>query len=77
MSIYGGFGMREQESRYNITLFDLVLTLSARVYGTLKNRTKEQLDESKAEFKFLAHINKLHRRLTHMEHHKHVKPFFS
>ena len=41
MSIYGGFGQREQESRYNITLFDLVLSLSARVYGTLKSRTPE------------------------------------
>ena len=41
MSIYGGFGLREQESKYNITLFDLVLTLSARVFGTLKNRTSE------------------------------------
>ena len=63
MSIYGGFGLREQESRYNITLFDLVLSLSARVYGTLKNRTPEQLIGNKAEFKFLAHVNKLHRRM--------------
>ena len=31
MSIYGGFGLREQESRYNIMLFDLVLSLSARL----------------------------------------------
>ena len=77
MSIYSGFGLREQESRYNITLFDMVLTLSARVYGTLKNRTSEQLRENQAEFKFLSHINKLHRRLQHMESHKHVKPFFS
>ena len=63
MSIYGGFGLREQESRYNIMLFDLVLSLSARVYGTLKNRTAEQLTDNKPEFKFLAHIHKLHRRL--------------
>jgi len=63
MSIYGGFGLREQESKYNITLFDLVLTLSARVFGTLKNRTAEQLEGNKPEAKFLAHINKLHRRL--------------
>ena len=63
MSIYGGFGMREQESRYNITLFDLVLSLSARVFGTLKNRTGEQLSENKPEFKFLAHVNKLHRKM--------------
>ena len=63
MSIYGGFGLRDQESRYNILLFDLVLSLSARVYGTLKNRTTEQLIENKPEFKFLAHVSKLHRRL--------------
>ena len=77
MSIYGGFGLRDQESRYNIMLFDLVLSLSARVYGTLKNRTTEQLVENKAEFKFLAHVSKLHRRLQAMEEHKRLKPFFS
>ena len=38
MSIYGGFPLREQESKYNITVFDMILTLSARVTGTLKNR---------------------------------------
>ena len=37
MSIYGGFALREQESKYNITVFDLILTLGARVTGTLKN----------------------------------------
>ena len=77
MSIYGGFGLREQESKYNITLFDFVLSLSARVYGTLKNRTAEQLTENKAEFKFLAHLTKLHRRMQVMEEHKRLKPFFS
>ena len=69
--------MRDQESRYNITLFDQVLSLSARVFGTLKNRTPEQLVENKSEFKFLAHINKLHRRLTVMETHKRMKPYYS
>ena len=77
MSIYGGFGLRDQESRYNIHLFDLVLSLSARVFGTLKNRSTEQLMENKAEFKFLAHIAKLHRRLSAMEEHKRLKPYFS
>lgn len=77
MSIYGGFGIREQESRYNITLFDLVLSLSARVYGTLKNRTSEQLSENKPELKFLTHISKLHKRLQMMEEHKQLKPYFS
>ena len=77
MSIYSGFGLRDQESRYNIMLFDLVLSLSARVYGTLKNRTTEQLVENKPEFKFLAHIAKLHRRLSAMEQHKRLKPYFS
>ena len=38
MSIYGGFALREQESKYNITVFDMILTLGARVTGTLKNR---------------------------------------
>jgi len=37
MSIYGGFTLRDQESKYNITVFDMLLTLSARVAATLKN----------------------------------------
>ena len=43
MSIYGGFPLREQESKYNITVFDMILTLSARVTGTLKNRKLSNL----------------------------------
>lgn len=77
MSIYSGFGQREQESKYNITLFDLVLTLSARVYGTLKNRTPDMLQENRAEYRFLLHLHKLHRKLAFMEDHKRLKPYFS
>ena len=44
MSIYSGFGLRDQESKYNIALFDLVMCLSARVGGTLKSRKPEQID---------------------------------
>ena len=77
MSIYGGFALRDQESRYNITVFDLILTLSARVTGTLKNRTSEQLAEHSAEAKFLSHIKKLHSRMQLMENHKNLKPFYS
>ena len=38
MSIYSGFPLRELESKYNLTLFDLVLTLGTRVAATLRNR---------------------------------------
>jgi hypothetical protein len=34
--IYGGFARRDQEIKYNSTLFDLIATLSARVTATLK-----------------------------------------
>ena len=77
MSIYSGFGQREQESKYNYMLFDLVLSLSARVSGTLKNRTPEQLMVNKGETKFLKHVGALHRKLQMWEQHKHVKPYFS
>ena len=77
MSIYGGFALREQESKYNITVFDMILTLGARVTGTLKNRTAENVTQNKAELKFLNHLRKLHHRLQAMEDHKRMKPFFS
>ena len=34
--LYGGFARRDQEIKYNSTLFDLIATLSARVTATLK-----------------------------------------
>ena len=37
MSIYSGFPLRDMESKYNITLFDLVLTLGTRVAATIRN----------------------------------------
>jgi len=37
MSIYSGFPQRELESKYNLTLFDLLLTLGTRVAATIKN----------------------------------------
>jgi hypothetical protein len=33
---YSGFSTRDQETKYNLTLFDLVMTLSARVTASLK-----------------------------------------
>lgn len=33
---YSGFTLREQEMKYNTTLFDLLTTLAARVTATLK-----------------------------------------
>jgi hypothetical protein len=36
---YSGFSTRDQETKYNLTLFDLVMTLSARVTASLKLRT--------------------------------------
>lgn len=77
MSIYSGFPMREMESKYNITLFDLVLTLGARVAGTIKHRTYEQLKQNRSEVKFLMHLKKLHRKLKCLEENKHHKPLFS
>ena len=77
MSIYSGFGLRDSEGKYNITVFDLVLSLSARVGATLKNRKPEHLKLESPEFKFLKHVSTLHRKLQLMEKNKHVKPFFS
>lgn len=33
---FGGFSLRDQELKYSITLFDLVMTLAARVTASLK-----------------------------------------
>jgi hypothetical protein len=33
---YSGFLIPEQELKYNLTLFDLIMTLSARVTASLK-----------------------------------------
>jgi len=92
MSIYGGFALREMEAKYNITVFDLLITLSARVAGTLRNSksstncpplntlvlgTPEQLRNNKAEMKLLLHISKLHKKLKNMENHKRMKPMMS
>lgn len=63
MSIYSGFGLRDQESRYNMTLFDLVLCLSARVGATLKNKKPEHLKIDSPEFRFFKHVSTLHRKL--------------
>jgi hypothetical protein len=35
---FSGFESQEQEAKYNLTLFDLLLTLSARVTASLKLR---------------------------------------
>jgi hypothetical protein len=35
-SAFAGFGMRDQELKYNLTLFDLVMTLAARVGASLQ-----------------------------------------
>lgn len=34
--LFSGFSLRDQELKYNLTLFDLVMTLSARVVASLK-----------------------------------------
>ena len=77
MSIYSGFTLREHESKYNLTLFDMVLTLAARVSGTLKNRDLESIGEHPAEMRFLRHLQKLHRRMAHFEQNKQLRPYFS
>lgn len=77
MSVYGGFGKREDENKYNYTLFDLVLTLATRVAATLKNRTCEQVKVQKTETRFLMHITKCHRKLKRLEEFKHLRPFYS
>lgn len=33
---FGGFNLKDQETKYNLTLFDLILTLSARVTASLR-----------------------------------------
>ena len=33
---FSGFQLRDQELKYNLTLFDLVMTLAARVGASLK-----------------------------------------
>ena len=63
MSVYGGFGLRDQESKYNYYVFDLILCLSARVGGTIKNKQPENLKFDSPEFKFLKHVNQLYHKL--------------
>ena len=36
MSLFSGFASKEQESKYNSTLFDLILTLAARLNASYK-----------------------------------------
>lgn len=76
MSIYGGFALREQESKYNVAVFDMLLTLAARVSGTLKNRktiradlpgTSKQLLRNQGEMKFFQHIQRLYQKMNAME----------
>ena len=43
MSFYGGFPKLDMEGKYNITVFDLILTLGARVAGTLRNSKLKSL----------------------------------
>ena len=63
MSIYSGFVLRDLESKYYYYVFDLILCLSARVGGSLKNKQPEHLTLDSPEFKFLKHVNQLHRKL--------------
>ena len=69
--------MREMENKYNITLFDLLLSLSARVNATIRNRSFDQIRQNHSEFKFLMHVKKLHRKLKHYEENKRLKPHHS
>jgi hypothetical protein len=77
MSIYSGFPMREMENKYNISLFDLLLSLSARVNATIRNRSFDQIRQNHSEIKFLMHVKKLHRKLRNFEENKRLKPHFS
>lgn len=86
MSIYGGFAQREMESKYNVAVFDMMLTLAARVSGTLKNSkwvwfnfvgSPEQLLKNQGELKFLLHIQRLFSKMHSMEAQKHLRPLFS
>jgi hypothetical protein len=38
--LYSGFPLKEQELKYNLTLFDLIMTLAARVTASLKLSNK-------------------------------------
>ena len=55
---YSGFLIPEQELKYNSTLFDLIMTLSARVTASLKfckfhNQPKRKGQPRKKNSKFL------------------------
>jgi len=56
---YSGFSTRDQETKYNLTLFDLVMTLSARVTASLKLLSPLSYKQNYMEVKVGEHIGKL------------------
>jgi hypothetical protein len=48
---FSGFALRDQELKYNLTLFDLMMTLAARVSASLKLLTKKEYRKNPTELR--------------------------
>lgn len=72
-----GFDTKDQEAKYNITVFDLIMTLAARVNASLKQKTPETFMANRTEVKVAEHLQILWQRLVHMEESKGNKPHYS
>lgn len=70
MSVYSGFATRQQESKYNNLLENLVIALKKRL---LKFYSQEACDETK--FKLL--IKKIYKKMFILEKGKFMAPKFS
>jgi hypothetical protein len=74
---FGGFTLRDQELKYNLTLFDLIMTLAARVSASLKLQSKKDFRKNPTELRTGQHIAKLMKRMRYMEQFKDQKPLYS
>ena len=67
--MFCGFLTKEQELKYNITLFDLIMTLAARVNASFKQskhihfhpiETPQIFQQNPTEVKVARHLNELY-----------------
>ena len=70
MSIYSGFGTRQQENKYNKILYHLIFLLQLKI-------TKGYLGEEFGELKFEKIFKKLYTRLSTNDNWKYLPPKFS
>jgi hypothetical protein len=70
MSIYNGFGTRQQESSYNKALYNTIFLLQLRIFKLFKG---EKFDD----IKFGKVLTKLYARLFTMEKVKYLPPKYS